>query len=233
MTTIAHRIQHIYTRIQLAAQQHQRCATNITLLAVSKTKTIDNIQQAILAGQNCFGENYVQEAIDKIDYFNATKPDNTLEWHLIGHLQSNKTRIVAEYFDWVQTVDSIKIAQRLSAQRPAYKPALNILIQINISQEASKSGILPHQLPVLAAQLVPLTQITLRCIMTIPSIDKKQHEQQFKQMKQLFAQLSSEYPTVDTLSMGMSEDLEHAIAYGSTMVRVGSAIFGERTTKTN
>ncbi|AWX14340.1 YggS family pyridoxal phosphate-dependent enzyme [Mergibacter septicus] len=202
----------------------------VHLLAVSKTKPYTAILEAYQAGQIAFGENYVQEGVEKIQWF---KQQNIqLEWHFIGALQSNKTRLVAEHFDWVQTIDRVKIAERLNYQRPTEMPPLNVLIQINISDENSKAGIAPAELFGLAEQIVTFPNLRLRGLMAIPAptSDKQKQTDTFQQMKQLFLQLQQCYPQLqlDTLSMGMSEDMQTAIHCGSTMVRIGTAIFGGR-----
>lgn len=211
-------------------QQYQTDQT-VSLLAVSKTKPFSDILEAYQVGQRQFGENYVQEGVDKIQQ--AQQQNLTdITWHLIGPLQSNKTRIVAEHFDWVQTIDRYKIAERLNHQRPANLPPLQILIQINISDESSKSGIHPQQLMELADQIVQLPRLQLRGLMTIPAPteDSQQQQRVFSQMAALFQQLQQRYPTlpIDTLSMGMTDDMQNAIICGSTMVRIGTAIFGKR-----
>lgn len=224
--TIQQNLVQILTKIN-AMQAPQK----VKLLAVSKTKPCSAILQAYQVGQTAFGENYVQEGIEKIQWFRQQHID--LEWHFIGGLQSNKTRLVAEYFDWVQTIDRFKIAERLNAQRPAQFSPLNILIQINISDENSKSGIAPNELFKLAEQIIQLPNLTLRGLMAIPAPTKELSQQQetFQQMKSLFTQLQQHYPQhpIDTLSIGMSDDMQVAINCGSTMVRVGTAIFGSRT----
>lgn len=226
--SIADNLTAIREQIQQVALRSVRAESAVQLLAVTKTKPISDIEQAIAAGQRAFGENYVQEGVEKIQYF-ANFPE--LEWHFIGALQSNKTRLVAEHFDWVQTVDRLKIAQRLSEQRPENLPKLNVLIQINISDEASKAGILPEQMFELAEQISALPNLTLRGLMAIPKPENEPEKQRIalSQMQQLFVQLQAKYPQVDTLSMGMSDDLSVAIECGSTMVRIGTAIFGSRS----
>ncbi|GAA4875549.1 YggS family pyridoxal phosphate-dependent enzyme [Ferrimonas pelagia] len=226
MTTLAERVKQAQARIAHAAHQADRSADEILLLAVSKTKPAEMIRQAHAAGLNHFGENYLQESVEKIEQLR----DLPLIWHFIGPLQSNKTRPVAERFDWVHSVDRLKIAQRLSEQRPAELPALNVCLQINISREASKSGVLPEQLTEVAAQIAKLPNLTLRGLMAIPqaSDDPAQQRAAFAQMQSLLHQLKALHPTMDTLSMGMSGDLEAAIAQGSTIVRIGTAIFGRR-----
>ncbi|EEQ09343.1 alanine racemase [Yersinia mollaretii ATCC 43969] len=197
---------------------------------MSKTKPVTAIEEAIAAGQYAFGENYVQEGVDKIHYL-ANKPHiPPLEWHFIGPLQSNKSRLVAENFAWCHTVDRLKIAQRLSAQRPADMPALNVLIQVNISDEQSKSGIALAELPALAANISELPNLHLRGLMAIPAPETDYQRQLavFEQMNQAFLTLKAQYPQMDTLSMGMTDDMPAAIAAGSTLVRIGTAIFGAR-----
>jgi pyridoxal phosphate enzyme (YggS family) len=231
MTTIADRISIAQSRINQAAQNCSRSPDEINLLAVSKTKPISDIIAAYQAGQRLFGENYVQEGETKINALQADYPD--IEWHFIGPLQSNKTKIVAEHFDWMHTLSRGKIAQRLHEQRPSDKSPLNVCIQVNISQEESKSGINSANfadVATLALTIASLPHLKLRGLMAIPTAtdDVQLQQQEFSQLKQLFDQLKQQYPSVDTLSMGMSGDMDIAIANGSTMVRIGSAIFGER-----
>lgn len=211
MATIAENLQAVKARIGRAQ--------GVTLLAVSKGHGVDRIKEAVAAGQKSFGENYVQDALPKIEALPQ------LEWHLIGPLQSNKTRIAAERFDWVQTVDREKIARRLSDQRPVRRPALNVLIQVNVSGEASKSGVRPEQVRDLARAIAQLPRLRLRGLMAIPQPGAKAD---LSRMKALFDEIKDEFG-MDTLSMGMSEDMEAAIAAGTTMVRIGTAIFGKRT----
>ncbi|MFZ7198231.1 YggS family pyridoxal phosphate-dependent enzyme [Avibacterium avium] len=228
--TIQQNLQQVQTQIQQACEQAQRASTDITLLAVSKTKPVEAILTAYQAGQRQFGENYVQEGVEKIQHFEGQGFD--LEWHFIGPLQSNKTRLVAEHFDWMQTLDRAKIADRLNDQRPHYKKPLNVLIQINISDESSKSGIQPAEMLDLAKHIKNLPHLCLRGLMTIPAPTQNiaEQKQAFSQMQQLFQQLKTALPEcqIDTLSMGMSDDLTAAIECGSTMVRIGTAIFGAR-----
>ncbi|MCV9878478.1 YggS family pyridoxal phosphate-dependent enzyme [Brenneria izbisi] len=230
MTTIQQNLQDIRRQISMAAQQCARAPEEITLLAVSKTKPVTAIEAAINAGQRAFGENYVQEGVDKIRYFRESQPKTHLEWHFIGPLQSNKSRLVAENFDWFHTVDRLRIAQRLSEQRPATLPPLNVLLQINISNEPSKSGIMTDQLADLAASVMGLPNLRLRGLMAIPAPETDYQRQLavFRQMTDLFQQLAVRYPHIDTLSMGMTDDMKAAIAAGSTLVRIGTAIFGAR-----
>ena len=219
MTTIAENLQAVTARVARAARAAGRHPEAVTLLAVSKTHPAERVREAAAAGQGAFGENYVQEALDKMQ---ALPP---LEWHLIGPLQSNKTRPAAEHFAWVQTVQSEKIARRLSQQRPAGLPPLNVLIQVNASGEATKSGVAADQVVALVKILKALPKLRLRGLMAVP--EPGAPRERYRQMKALFDRLSEEGP-LDTLSMGMSEDLELAIAEGATMVRVGTAIFGAR-----
>jgi len=182
------------------------------------------------AGQGAFGENYLQEALEKIAEVKATRPDLELEWHFIGPIQSNKTRPIAEHFDWVHSVDRLKIAQRLSEQRPAGLPPLNVCLQVNISGEASKSGVLPSETLAVAQAIAALPRLQLRGLMAIPEAvgDAEQQRLPFRQMHALLDQLRVEGLKLDTLSMGMSGDMAAAIAEGATIVRIGSAIFGTR-----
>ncbi|HGV9333942.1 YggS family pyridoxal phosphate-dependent enzyme [Raoultella planticola] len=229
MNDIAHNLAQVRDKISDAAARCGRDPEEITLLAVSKTKPASAIEEAIAAGQVAFGENYVQEGVEKIRYFQEAST-SSLQWHFIGPLQSNKSRLVAEHFDWCHTVDRLKIATRLSEQRPSHLPPLNVLIQINISDEQSKSGILLQALDALAAEIAALPNLRLRGLMAIPA-PESEYVRQFavaQQMAVAFARLKTQYPTVDTLSLGMSDDMEAAIAAGSTMVRIGTAIFGAR-----
>jgi len=212
MATIADNLQEVKAR--LAA------ARGVTLLAVSKGQPVESIREAMAAGQKAFGENYVQEAIGKMD---ALPPGP--EWHLIGPLQSNKTRVVAERFDWVQTVATEKIARRLSEQRPASLAPLNVLIQVNASAEATKSGVAPAAAAALARSIAPFKGIRLRGLMAIP--EPGADRSRYAEVRRIFEQLKGDF-AFDTLSMGMSDDMDVAIAEGSTMVRIGTAIFGAR-----
>ena len=201
----------------------------VTLLAVSKTFGADAVRAAAAAGQRAFGENYIQEGVEKI----AALRDLGLMWHCIGPIQSNKTRLVAEHFDWVHTVDRLKIAERLSAQRPADRPPLNVCIQVNIDGGANKSGVAPGDALALARAVAALPQLKLRGLMSIPEIapDFEAARAVHASARALFDQLNADGLGLDTLSMGMSDDLEAAIAAGSTMVRIGTAIFGSRAPK--
>ena len=223
--SISQNLAQIQQQIESLSAQFQR--ENVRLLAVSKTKPVSAIEEAIQAGQKAFGENYVQEGVEKIAYFNQQAD---LEWHFIGPLQSNKTKLVAAHFDWIQTVDRLKIAQRLSEQRPADKAPLNVLIQINISDEASKSGIAPEEMLPLAKEIALLPNLKLRGLMAIPKPEHEAAQQKIalSKMQQLFNRLQTEFEGIDTLSMGMSDDMAAAIECGSTMVRIGTAVFGAR-----
>ncbi|MGO1792071.1 MAG: YggS family pyridoxal phosphate-dependent enzyme [Oceanisphaera sp.] len=228
MNTILQQLHLVHDRISQAAISCDRHPDTVQLLAVSKTKPVADVLTAYQAGQRQFGENYVQEAIDKIASLTVDCPD--IVWHLIGPLQSNKTKPVAEAFDWVQSVDRLKIAKRLSAQRPAHLPPLNICLQVNISQEHNKSGLSIAEAARLADEIVALPRLCLRGIMAIPEAtdDNNKLKAQLLELRQLFDRMAEKYPTIDTLSMGMSKDLELAVACGSTLVRVGTAIFGSR-----
>ncbi len=223
MATIADNLQAVRARIAQAARAAGRAPESVTLLAVSKTHPAARIAQARAAGQTAFGENYVQEALEKMAALRSE--GNELEWHLIGPLQSNKTRPAAEHFAWVQTVQSERIARRLSEQRPESMAPLNVLIQVNASGEATKSGVAREAVPALARIVGGLPRLRLRGLMAIP--EPGAPRERYGEMKALLDRLREETP-VDTLSMGMSDDLELAIAEGATMVRVGTAIFGVR-----
>jgi PLP dependent protein len=227
MSTIADNIALVSARIRAAAQASQRDESSIHLLAVSKTKPAAALREAYAAGLRDFGENYLQEALGK----QAELGDLPLSWHFIGPIQSNKTRAIAENFAWVHSVDRLKIAQRLSEQRPADLPPLNICIQVNVSGEASKSGCTPADLPALASAISALPRLKLRGLMAIPepTEDRAAQDAAFAAVRSLNDNLrdSLDLPT-DTLSMGMSHDLEAAIAQGATWVRIGTALFGAR-----
>jgi pyridoxal phosphate enzyme (YggS family) len=221
MGSIADNLQAVKSRIAAAARAAGRPADAVRLLAVSKTHAPERIRQAWAAGQRAFGENYVQEALDKM----GRLADLALEWHLVGPLQSNKTRPAAERFDWVHTVDREKVARRLSEQRPAGMAPLNVLVQVNASGEASKSGVAPGGARALAAAIAALPGLRLRGLMAIP--EPGAPAERYRDVGTLYESLRGEFD-LDTLSLGMSEDMEAAIAAGSTMVRIGTAIFGER-----
>ena len=223
MSTIEQMIAKVRARIREAAQAAGRDPAGVGLLAVSKTQPASAIRQAHAAGLVDFGENYLQEALAK----QAELADLPLVWHFIGPIQSNKTKPIAEHFAWVHSVDRLKIAERLSEQRPAELPALNICLQVNVSGEASKSGCAPEELPALAAAVAALPKLRLRGLMAIPEPTDDPAEQRaaFARLRELQARLPYE---LDTLSMGMSHDLESAIAEGATWVRIGTALFGAR-----
>ncbi|WP_432461030.1 YggS family pyridoxal phosphate-dependent enzyme [Agarivorans sp. QJM3NY_25] len=231
MSSITQALQFVNQEIQQALAQAHRPQNSVALLAVSKTKPLSDIAAAYQAGQRLFGENYVQEGVDKIvQSRQQTWLKDPIEWHFIGPLQSNKTRLVAEHFDWMQTLARDKIAERLNAQRPNKMAPLQVCLQVNISQESAKSGLSLTQVDELAAYVASLPNLTLRGLMAIPQkLDNDQRlDQQFKAMAEKFSQLQQQYASVDTLSMGMSGDMQDAINHGSTMVRIGSAIFGQR-----
>jgi PLP dependent protein len=222
MATIAENLQAVRARIGRAARAAGRDANTVTLLAVSKTHSLARIDEARKAGQVAFGENYVQEALEKM----AALP--ALEWHLIGPLQSNKTRLAAEHFQWVQTVEREKIARRLAEQRPAELAPLNVLIQVNASGEATKSGVAITEVAPLAKAIMALPRLRLRGLMAMP--EPGAPASRYREVRQAYESMRREFD-VDTLSMGMSDDLELAIAEGATLVRVGTAIFGARHTE--
>lgn len=230
MTSIAENFNNVRHLIDSAAKSAGRSPDAVTLLAVSKTRQPDELRALYALGQRAFGENYLQEACDKIAALN----DLAIEWHFIGPIQSNKTRPIAEQFDWVHSVDRLKIAERLSAQRPADLPPLNICVQINISHEESKSGCLPDAAEALLNQISQLPNLCLRGLMAIPAATNNAAEQHrpLAAMRTLFTTLQQQHPTLDTLSMGMSDDMDIAIAEGATIVRIGTALFGPRPAKT-
>jgi PLP dependent protein len=223
MTSIAENLQATLSQIAKANPQPQK---PVVLIAVSKSQPIDYIEKCFAAGQTIFGENYVQEAMVKI----AALAHLPLQWHFIGPIQSNKAKQIAEYFDWVHSVDRFKIAQKLAASRPADKLPLNICLQVNVSGEFTKSGVAPAEVAELARQMMQLPNLRLRGLMAIPepSEDPQQQRKQFHVMRELFDALNLQGFGLDTLSMGMSGDFQAAIAEGATHVRIGSAIFGER-----
>jgi len=226
MDTTKIALQAITARINGAIARSGQYARDIVLVAVGKTVPTEVLRHAYEAGQRDFGESYVQEALEKM----RALADLDLRWHFIGPLQSNKTRPVAEAFDWVHSVDRLKIAERLSAQRPAGKPPLNVLVQVNVSGEESKSGVAPHEAVELARAVAKLPHLRLRGLMTIPepTNDEALRRQRFHTLAKLYDALRHEGLEVDTLSMGMSDDFETAIECGATMVRIGSALFGAR-----
>ncbi|WP_413726598.1 YggS family pyridoxal phosphate-dependent enzyme [Sodalis sp. RH16] len=230
MSAIEQNLQQVTARISATARECGRDPGEISLLAVSKTKSVEAIEEAIAAGQRAFGENYVQEGVEKIHYFQQREFIPPLSWHFIGPLQSNKSRLVAEHFHWLHTLDRLQLAQRLNHQRPEESAPLNVLIQINISGEESKSGIMPDRLPELAAAVAELPRLRLRGLMAIPAVESDYQRQLavFQRMASLFNGLRRQFPQADTLSLGMTGDMAAAIAAGSTLVRIGTAIFGAR-----
>lgn len=228
MATISEKLQLVRGRIHAAVSQTARPEGCVDLLAVSKTFPAVTVREAVAAGQHRFGENYVQEALDKMAELADLREQ--IEWHMIGPIQSNKTRAVAEHFDWVHTVDRLKIAQRLSDQRPAHLPPLQVCIQVNTSGEDSKSGASPDEALDLALAVASLPRLHLRGVMALPAPtdDPAEQNRQLAQVRVAYERLRSQGLPLDTLSMGMSADLEAAVAQGSTMVRVGTALFGQR-----
>ena len=228
MSTISDRLEKVRSRISQAAMAAGRDPASIILVAVSKTQPVSMLEDALTAGQSIFGESYIQDALSKIEAIGERA-----EWHFIGPIQSNKTRQIATHFDWVHSVDRLKIAQRLNEQRPEHLPPLNICIQVNTSGETAKAGIPPVEIRALAEAISSLPHLRLRGLMTIPAReqDPVRQRQPFHQLRILFEQLNKDGFQLDTLSMGMSGDMEAAIAEGATLVRVGTAIFGPRLTK--
>ncbi len=233
MITIPANLQAVNLRIAFACAAARRDPATVTLLAVSKTWPASAVRAAAAAGQRAFGESYVQEALAK----QAELFDLALEWHFIGPLQSNKTRPVAESFSWVHSVERLKIAERLSDQRPTHLPPLNICLQVNVSGEASKSGCVPEEAPALCRAIAALPRLRLRGLMAIPEPGTDDMEKsalarrRFASLRALLADMNATGLALDTLSMGMSHDLENAIIEGATIVRIGTAIFGERQTE--
>ncbi|RYE73680.1 MAG: YggS family pyridoxal phosphate-dependent enzyme [Oxalobacteraceae bacterium] len=230
MSIIAGNLQAVEATITDAVKASERARNDVQLLAVSKTFPAQAVLDAMATGQLAFGENYLQEALDKIASVAQAQPDAAVEWHFIGPIQSNKTRPIAASFAWVHTVERLKIAQRLSEQRPPELGPLNICLQVNISGEASKSGASPEELPALAREVAQLPNLRLRGLMAIPepTTDVAEQRAAFARVRALFDALRADGLELDTLSMGMSGDLAPAIAEGATIVRVGSAIFGKR-----
>src|SRR5262245_49890244 len=229
MSSVAAKLQQVRTRIATACETSQRPVQSVTLLAVTKTFGPQAVRDAHAAGQRAFGENYVQEALEKMESLVDLR--GQIEWHLIGPLQSNKARVVASSFDWVHSVDRLKIAERLSAQRPDELPPLQVCLQVNISGEPSKSGVAPAETMALAQAVAALPRLRLRGLMAIPEPqgDFAAQRAPHHALARLLFELNGAGMALDTLSMGMSDDLEAAIAEGATVVRVGSAIFGART----
>ena len=230
-------IKQVLDSLRRLEEKYQRPANSVQLLAVSKTKPIEDINSAYASGQRHFGENYLQEALGKIEEL-KTEPSNSeksnLHWHFIGPIQKNKTRAITENFHWVHSVDRLVIAQRLNDQRPSFLPPLQVCIQVNIDNEASKAGVVSGDIQSLAEKLLKLKHIKLRGLMAIPqaSNDIQIQRKPFANLRRQLEQLNQNGFELDTLSMGMSGDLEAAIAEGATIVRVGTAIFGKRPTKT-
>lgn len=231
LTPVAQNLAAVRARIAAAARAAGREPGDIALLAVSKGQDPDAVEAARVAGQTAFGESYLQEALPKIQTFAG----RDLSWHFIGPLQSNKTRAVAEHFDWLHSLDRVALAERLSAQRPAALPPLNLCLQVNVSGEASKSGISPAELPALAGACAKLPRLRLRGLMAIPAptLDFASQRAPFRELRRLFDGLRAAGHPLDTLSMGMSDDLEAAVAEGATIVRIGTAVFGPRPKKTH
>lgn len=231
MTTIEGNLQQVRERLARACEAADRDANAVTLLAVSKTFGPEQVADAVAAGQRAFGENYIQEGVEKVLALQALLPGADLEWHCIGPVQSNKTRLVATHFDWVHSVDRLKIAQRLSEQRPEDRAPLQVCLQVNVDGGANKSGVAPDELPALAHAVATLPRLRLRGLMCIPEPATSFDAQTavFLQARDLFDGLKARGFGLDTLSMGMSDDLEAAVAAGSTMVRVGRAVFGSRS----
>lgn len=235
MTTIANNLQQVLGRIAQASTAAGRAPHSVSLLAVSKTFGAQEVLEAVAAGQTAFGENYIQEGVDKIAAVRAALPDAALQWHCIGPVQSNKTRPVAEHFDWVHTVDRLKIAERLSAQRPDHLPPLQVCVQVNLDGGATKSGAAPQEVLELVRAVAKLPRLRVRGLMSIPDLapDFEAQLAIHTSARSLFDQISAlgelGLADFDTLSLGMTADLEAAIQAGSTMVRVGTGIFGGRS----
>lgn len=233
MSTVQQGLQAVRARIAAAAAAAGRSPDDIALIAVSKTFPAAAVLEAVAAGQFAFGENYAREGVDKIAQVRALLSEplrRAVQWHFIGPIQSNKTRLIAEHFDWVHSVDRLKVAQRLSLARPDGMPDLQVCIQVNVSGEPSKGGVEPEAAAGLAEALRPLPRLLLRGLMAIPrpTTDPAEQRAQCRVLRELRERLARQDPALDTLSMGMSDDLEAAIAEGATMLRVGRAIFGER-----
>lgn len=231
MTPIAQNLAAVHARIAAAARAAGRDPRSIELLAVSKGQGLEALEAARAAGQTAFGESYLQEALPKIQTFAG----RGVSWHFIGPLQSNKTRAAAEHFDWLHSLDRVALAARLSAQRPATSVPLNLCLQVNVSGEASKSGVSPAELPALVEACIKLPHLRLRGLMAIPapSPDFESQRAPFRELRRLFDGLRAAGHPLDTLSMGMSDDLEAAVAEGATIVRIGTAVFGPRQKKTH
>ena len=230
MSSIDRKLQEVKRRVANACALAGRDANKVTLLAVSKKHPASAVRAAVTAGQQAFGENYVQEGLAKIEALADLRP--AIEWHLVGPLQSNKTRAVAEQFDWVHTVDRLKVAERLAAQRPPALAPLQLLLQVNLDGESSKSGVAPAQVAALAQAVaaLPPQRVRLRGLMSTPAptADPQRQRRSHRALRELLGSLQAQGLALDTLSMGMSDDLEAAVAEGSTLLRVGTAIFGAR-----
>jgi hypothetical protein len=233
MTTIEGNLQQVRERLARACAAAGRDVNSVTLLAVSKTFGPDEVAAAVAAGQRAFGENYIQEGVEKVLALQALWPGQALEWHCIGPVQSNKTRLVATHFDWLHSVDRLKVAQRLSEQRPEDRAPLQVCLQVNVDGGTNKAGVSPDELPELALAVSRLPRLRLRGLMAIPepSDDVGVQRAAFRQVRDLMEGLRARGLVLDTLSMGMSDDLESAVAEGATLVRVGRAIFGHRPRK--
>lgn len=230
MFPILDNLQAVHAQINAAARNAGRDPRTIVLLAVSKTFGADAVIEAAKAGQRAFGENYLQEALDKMAAIRQARPDLLLEWHFIGPIQSNKTRQIAENFDWVHSIEREKIAHRLAEQRPGHLPPINVCLQVNVSGEVTKSGVAPDQLMPLAQVVASMPRLKLRGLMAIPepAATFEQQRAPFRQLHELYEALRAHGMHLDTLSMGMTADMNAAIAEGATIVRVGTAIFGKR-----
>lgn len=226
MSGVAGRLARVHERIRAAEARFGRSPGSVALLAVSKRQPPEALREALAAGQHAFGENYLQEALAKREAL----ADCPVEWHLVGPLQSNKTKPAAECFDWIHTLDRLKVARRLSAQRPAERPPLSCCIQVNVSGEASKSGVAPEEAPALAEAVAALPGLRLRGLMTLPAPADGLEAQRrpFRRLRALLERINARGLGLDTLSMGMSDDLEAAVAEGATLVRIGTAVFGPR-----
>jgi pyridoxal phosphate enzyme (YggS family) len=224
---IQSRLYTVQQRIEEAMREYGRAPGSVQLLAVSKTRTTDAIRQAVAAGQSQFGESYLQEALDKIDALR----DIDVVWHFIGRIQSNKTRAIAQKFDWVHSIDTLKQATRLNEQRPDDRPPLNVCLQINIDQEGSKGGIAPEAAASLASEIGALPRLRLRGLMTLPApaTNREAQRRPFRLLRELRDRIATPELPLETLSMGMSDDLEAAVAEGATIVRIGTAVFGPRS----
>ncbi len=230
MTSIKQNLTNVINQVHEFEKKCGRAINDVQVLAVSKTKPIEALESALDAGQRAFGENYVQEGVEKVHFFNQQHSNREITWHFIGPIQSNKTKLIAENFDWVHTIERTKIAQRLNNQRPENSPPLQVLIQVNISGEESKSGATEDQIFALAQTISEMPNLQLRGLMAIPEnvSDYQQQLVSFVALSKLQNRLQQQFKNIDTLSMGMSGDMEAAIEAGSTMIRIGTAIFGAR-----